>query len=387
MKKFKLLTILFATLCFAAMISCEGPEGPTGAAGADGANGTNGIDGTDGTDGVDGNLSCLVCHTQTNMDGIEAMYALSHHYSAHVVVRGTSASCSRCHSHEGFLNYLAASPDVDAVGIDYPTRISCHTCHGNHRSLEDDIDAPMRTVAAVTALADGSSTLDLGGVSNLCMNCHQARRNGEDYDYFTGDTTFTRTFRGDDIATYTSAAVGPAGSITLNGTGDTLTVVFDIPTTNVYISSEHAGPHYGVMGNVLNGLGGYTSTTPAAPTHKSVGCVGCHMGEAGTTEGGHSFWPNLANCTAACHTDATDFNINGSQTTVDGRMAVIATALETIHAIHEEDGEYHPMYASITRAQFQAFWNWKVVQDAIHVAHNPGYTDALLDQAEANLGL
>ena len=46
-----------------------------------------------------------------------------------------------------------APPGVDAADIPFPTKISCATCHGNHESLEDGITAPLRTVAAITAIS------------------------------------------------------------------------------------------------------------------------------------------------------------------------------------------------------------------------------------------
>ena len=390
MKRSKLtqfLLIAFSVIALAFVSSCEGPMGPAGPAGADGTDGIDGTNGTDGTDGVAGNLSCLECHTQTNMDGIHTMYDLSGHASGSTVAyAGGRASCARCHSSEGFANYLTSAPGVDAVDVAHPSAIRCSTCHSNHSSLEDGISAPMVTEAAVIAITDGVE-YDFGNTSNLCANCHQARSSGTTYDKYTTGQTFTRKFTGADIATYTTAAFGPAGSATLNGTSDTLTVVFDVPTTHVYISSTHAGPHHGPQLNTLFGIGGYGTSSTA--THTTQGCVTCHMGTAGTTSGGHSFYSNVENC-VACHAGATDFDINGKQTDFDTRMTAIGAALEAKHAIHIDatTGEAHPLYASIPRAEFEAFWNYMTLyEDKSHGVHNPGYFTTLLAGTEAKLGL
>ena len=390
-KLIQLLLVAISVVALAFVTSCEGPMGPAGPAGADGADGTNG---TDGTDGVAGNLSCLACHTQEGMDALQVLYDLSGHASASTVAyAGGRASCARCHSSEGFANYLTSAPGVAAVDIAYPSKIRCSTCHSNHSSLEDGISAPMVTTASVIGISDGTE-FDFGNTSNLCGNCHQARRDGASYDTYATAQTFTRKFSSaTDIATYTTAAFGPAGSSTLVVAGtagsvaDTLTVVFDVPTTHVYISSTHAGPHHGPQLNTLFGNGGYgTSSTHA---HTDAGCVTCHMGTAGTTSGGHSFYANVENC-VTCHASATDFDINGKQTDFDTRMAAIGAALEAKHAIHIDatTGEVHPLYASIPRADFEAFWNYMVLyEDFSHGVHNPSYFATLLAGAEAKLGL
>lgn len=362
----QLLTLAFCAIAFAFVTSCEGPMGPAGTNGTDGADGTNGTNGTDGTPGVDGNVSCLECHTQAGMDALHDLYDQSGHASASTTsYAGGRASCARCHSNEGFTNYLTATPGVDAADIAYPSKIRCSTCHSNHSSLEDGISAPMVTEATVIAYTDGTTEFDFGNVSNLCANCHQSRKNGDSYDKYTTDQTFVRKFTdADDIAAYTTAAVGPTGSIVLDqsGTTDTLVVTFDVPTTHVYISSTHAGPHHGPQTNNLFGVGGYGTSSTA--THTTQGCVTCHMGEAGTSVGGHSFYPNVANC-QSCHSGATDFDINGKQTDFDARMLLIAEALEAVHAVHIDagTGEVHPAYASVPRAEFEAFWNFMILMD------------------------
>ena len=363
----------------ALMSGCEGPQGeqgPVGPAGPQGEQGEKGDKGDDGTPGVDGNVTCLECHSAETPDIIREQFSRSQHSSGAIAVdyAGGRSYCAQCHSHEGFLEF--ARTGTVAEDIASPSAWQCRTCHNIHQTFEQT-DYALRLNDAVTLLVDGQE-LDEGN-NNTCLNCHQARRGPGTYDKYTTDTTFTRTFTGDDIAIYTNAAVGPNGSATLNGTGDTLTVVFDVPTTHVYTSSSHAGPHPGAQGSVWAGLIGITESDIYGA--HSDGCIKCHMGP----ESGHSFLPKEANCTV------TDCHGSSKQPALDAfaaREEAVAEALEAIHAVHSDEEGYHPMYASLPRDDWNAFWNWSVVHaDGSFSAHNPAYSEELLSAAEDQLGL
>jgi len=89
------------------MVSCT-KEGPAGPAGADGTNGS------DGKDGVDGNVSCLVCHTAVNMGDIHTAFEQTKHVTGSSWARGTSASCGRCHSSDGFIEFARSGEEIGA---------------------------------------------------------------------------------------------------------------------------------------------------------------------------------------------------------------------------------------------------------------------------------
>ena len=364
----QLLTLAFCAIAFAFVTSCEGPAGPAGTPG------TAGTNGTDGTNGVDGNVTCLSCHNTDTKDLVAAQFNSSQHKAGDVAVdyAGGRGSCAECHSHEGYLEF-ALTGDV-AADIANPGAWECSTCHAIHTDFAAD-DYAFRLGDPVVLLANGSPTID-GGTNNTCINCHQSRRDVTGYDNATADATYDRKFVGDDIAVYTTAAVGPAGTILLDG--DTLRVTFDVPfATHAYISSTHAGPHHGPQANVWAGLGGVASGVPF--DGHAPGCVACHMGPAS----GHSFWPEEGNC-AECHT--TD-KLPGLSTNAD-RIQAAGEALEAIHAVHYADGAWHPVYASLARDDFNAWWDFMVVlEDRSKGAHNPVYVDALLDGIEAQLGL
>ncbi len=340
-------------------MSCEGPQGPAGPAGADGANGTDGINGTNGTDGqdgVDGRAVCLVCHSATNMDAISAQYETSVHGIGARAARGTSASCARCHSNEGFQDYVKAlATGQELVGIAVPTRISCETCHGNHFNFDGDIEPPMRTTAAVTSIVDNLTFDFPDPMSNLCANCHQARSSYAEYEA---------------VDSLNGVAVG---------------------VDSVAISSSHGGPHHGPQANTINGYGGYTTLTSVVtnPMHFSEGCTGCHMAEStDATQGGHTYTPALEKC-QTCHSTATDFDMNGHETEWETRMDAIAQALVAKGAMSgDATNGYHVIVGIYPKAVFEAWWNYVVMEeDRSKGAHNPAYFDAMLDYAEANLGI
>jgi len=385
-KKLSMLSLLggIAILIVGAVIlsSCEGP------AGADGTNGQDGAAGADGADGIDGNVTCLACHNDDNQAKVASEFAASQHASGSIAVAyaGGRASCAECHSHEGYLEF-ARTGDV-ANNFTNPSPWVCQTCHDFHTDFESG-DYAIRLGDAVTLMADETEVVD-GGINNTCINCHQSRRVVAAYDDEIVDTTYTRKFTGDDIAVYTTAAVGPAGTITLDQSGatDTLVVVFDIPVaTHAYISSTHAGPHHGPQANVWSGqAAGTVDGTTYAP--HAPGCVSCHMGP----DSGHTFEPVEGNC-AECHSAD---KLPGLDATAD-RLEAIALELAAMHAVHIDDswesgdalfGAVHPVYASLARADFNAWWDFTLVmEDRSFGAHNPVYVNTLLDGIETTLGL
>ena len=366
----------------AMIISCEGPQGPAGTDGQDGQ------DGADGTDGVDGNVTCLVCHNVETQAIIASEFATSQHASGSIAVdyAGGRTSCAQCHSHEGYLEF-ARTGDV-ANDISNPSAWECATCHELHTDFEAG-DYALRLNDAVTLNANDAVTLDEGN-NNTCINCHQARRSAAYYDGETEDKTYTRKFTDpEDIAVYTTAAVGPAGSITLDQSGatDTLVVVFDVPVaTHAYISSTHAGPHHGPQANVWSGKAAGVTDGDAYAGHAG-GCVTCHMGP----ESGHTFWPDEGNC-VDCHTSK-----GPEMDDIADRLEAIAVELADRHAVHIDDawesgdalfGSVQPVYASLPRDVFNAWWDFTLVmEDRSFSAHNPTYVKALLNGIETTLGL
>lgn len=356
MKNLKLLTFLLAILAVFA-IGCEGPAGQNGADGAPGANGS------DGADGVDGNITCLVCHSGDNMDMKQSEFAQSAHSAGAIAVdyAGGRSSCAYCHSHEGFVEW-ANTGDV-AANFSNPSAWECGTCHGLHKTFEEE-DYALRADDAVPFIFDAAVTFDAGS-SNLCANCHQSRR----------------------------------AEPNVSDPGDTFT-----------ITSSHYGPHHGAQSNVLYGAGmaeiSGSSSYPAAGggnhyTMEEARCTGCHMDawdEDAADEGGHTFAPALASCND-CH-GATDenFNYGGVQVETAAKLEQLRDILVGLHVLHYESGDYyeldpetgdivlvtapggyHVVPGTYPMVQAQAFFNWVgLEEDRSLGAHNPKYVKALL---------
>src|SRR5690606_16984743 len=85
---------------------------------------------------------------------------------------GARASCTRCHSHEGFVQY--AELETIAGDITDPAPWECGTCHSIHDTFEAG-DYELRLSEPVQANFNSAVTMDLLGNNNLCANCHQSR--------------------------------------------------------------------------------------------------------------------------------------------------------------------------------------------------------------------
>jgi hypothetical protein len=331
----KLLLIGFSFVFMLASCTKEGPMGPAGA---------DGSDGTDGTDGVDGNVTCLVCHSGTNMEAIQGQFWISAHSVGAIAVdyAGGRASCAPCHSHEQFVQVMTTGSV--AGNISNPSAWECNTCHGIHKSFEGK-DYALRSSDPINPLFDETLTMDLNGNSNLCAVCHQSRRAEPAY--------------GMEVA----------------------------PTDSFRITSTHYGPHHGAQGNVVAGMG--FAEIPGSVEYPTAGnsnhltqasCTGCHMADFGEGEGGHSFNPSLASCNECHGADNEDFNYGGVQTEVHEMLVELRDHLVDLHVLHGNDEEgYHPVVGTYPTIQVQAFFNWVgLEEDRSLGVHNPKYVKALL---------
>jgi len=344
-KKLSMLSLLggIAILIVGAVIlsSCEGPEGPMGPQGSDGTDGTDGVDGvdgTDGTDGVAGNAVCLECHTLDVKATMLAEWETSTHATGGHERYGSMNACAKCHAHEGFVETVWTGQDTTATGIALPQKIQCKTCHDFHPSLdfENEPNSAIRTVKEVTLMMGG--TVGFTNIeSNLCMNCHQARSAGPDDTDGDAQTELGRRF----------------------------------------------GPHYGPQANFINGLLGYefgVSLGTSGVHESGASCVACHMVEAAAdTTGGHTWYPGLESCTT-CHTDATDYDINGALTEIEGLLADLKAAMDAAGML-DVDGEIieEVFYGADSVG---AAWNYVLVlDDQSNGIHNPAYAKVLLNNS------
>lgn len=329
----------FVVMCIASSCVKEGPAGPAGTDGKDGKDGTN------GADGKDGSVTCLACHSGTNMAQKKAEFVMSAHNVGAIAVdyAGGRAACAQCHSHEGFVQFQTLGKV--AGDITNPSAWQCSTCHGIHATFEAK-DYALRVNGPVKALVVANGDMDLKGTSNLCATCHQSRR----------------------------------AEPNLDKPGET------------YALSVRTGPHYGVQGNVVfgNGLAEIPGSIayPAKGTSKHLeqaSCVGCHMAPFTAKQGGHSYIPSLAACNT-CHggTAITDFNYGGVQTDVHDKMVQLRDKLVTLGAITKTTTDGVDAYAPtdklvVPMIQAQAVFNYfGIEEDRSMGVHNPKYVKAIL---------
>ncbi|GAB1453089.1 hypothetical protein MASR2M47_31450 [Draconibacterium sp.] len=312
-----------------------------GPAGADGTNGTNG---SDGRPGVDGKVSCLVCHSGTNMDSKQAEFAMSVHSAGAIAVdyAGARAACAQCHSHEGFTQYAVFNSVLG--DITNPSAWECGTCHGLHKSFEGK-DYALRLNAPVVSDADKKTVLDMKGNGNLCAVCHQTR----------------------------TAEPNKA-----------------IPGETFKITNTHYGPHHGPQANVLAGVGFAEipgdATYPAPNTAKHLtmeggSCTGCHMAPFTKKSGGHSFKPNLDACNKCHNVNEANFNYGSVQTEVAKSLEELRDKLIALGVVEysEADKAYEPVVGVYPMIQAQAYFNWiGLEEDRSLGVHNPKYVKALL---------
>jgi len=312
----------------------QGPPGPEGPAGPPGPAGPAGEAGAAG--GVAGGITCSECHNDTTLiTGKQTAWSESLHGSGEAYVRGTSASCAGCHSGGSFRARVAAgqNPSEVEAGDPNPTRQDCRTCHLIHTTYTNE-DWALVTTEPVTLFTIEGQTFD-GGKGNLCVNCHQPL-----------------------------SAIGEA----VDGM--------------IEVTSTHWGPHHGPQSTMFLGLGGGGEVEGSPSVHAMMipdTCVGCHLNQGRN----HAFEPDVSIC-QACHAEAANFDINGTQTEVQGMLDELKEALVAKGWLDEEG---HPVVGSIPANEAAALWNWIYIaqEDGSLGVHNPAYTRALLEASLAAL--
>jgi hypothetical protein len=220
---------------------------------------------------------------------------------------------------------VAAGLTFDKVeaGQANPTRQDCRTCHQIHTTYTKT-DFALETTKPVTFVVSGA-TFD-GGMGNLCANCHQPRR------------------------------------------------ALPAATDGMIDVTARFGPHHGVEAAMLLGVGGTLVEGKPSAHYTTVTdtCVTCHMGEGRN----HQFAPAVENC-LACHPDATDFDMKGTQTAVAALAEQLKAALQTKGLLDKNGAIVAGKYPE---KQAAALWNYIIVvtEDASGGVHNADYTKALL---------
>jgi hypothetical protein len=284
---------------------------------------------------VAADLTCTECHNDSSIiTGKKASWEESLHSTGEAFVRGESSGCAGCHSGGAFSAMVAAglNPSEVTEGDPNPTHQDCRTCHEIHTTFTS-ADWALETTAPVDLYAFEGVTFD-GGEGNLCAVCHQPRR------------------------------------------GVTVT------DGMIEVDSTHWGPHHGPQSAMLLGIAGYGETGSPGFHYTGVEgtCVTCHLGETAD----HTYEVNVNAC-VACHADAENFDINGTQTEVQTLLDDLEAALKAKGLL---DAEGEIVVGTYPEAEGGALWNWIYValEDKSLGVHNPTYTRALLQASLDALG-
>jgi len=198
-------------------------------------------------------------------------------------------------------------------------------------------DFALTSEAPVSFFAADGVTFN-GGEGNLCVNCHQPRR------------VFPEAVNG-----------------TISGI------------------SSHWGPHHGPQSAMILGVAGAGDVSGGPSGHYRAvtnTCVDCHMGETRN----HTMEPSVATC-KNCHTDATNFDVDGVQTEIEGLVDELGERLLAWNLINENSEDGHPTVSSAPEDHAIALWNWIYVahEDKSMGVHNYDYAKALLEEGLARL--
>lgn len=306
---------------------------------------------------------CLACHDAPTHHTIGIYYEASVHAKLPNGEHTAQTGCFPCHSGGAYVKYAKnqATPGWTAADGDVP--ISCAVCHDPHEASNFGL-----RLVPVT-LANGYS-VTTGGNGQLCMTCHQSRKNI--------NTTIT------DQAPY-------------------------------YGFGNRFGPHHGPQADMLLGQNAYQYDNAALTglnTHGSLkdACVTCHMADIGSGMSASHQWGmvdttggtahDFVTACKSCHGDITSFDdikassdldgngsIDGIQTEVRGMLDNLASLLPK-----DADGNVVSMLADSAKVKDHPeivkgiYTYFFVEEDKSMGVHNAKYTVAILQAALNELG-
>ncbi len=234
---------------------------------------------------------CAYCHGEPLRHARFQQWQLSGHANYELAIdEGESGNCSRCHTVNGFLNWLPIllddDPDTDRLAnievtwtADETHPQTCVTCHDPHdigTTTGVDTDATIRISGDTPPLIAGFQVFGAGRGA-ICMTCHNSRRGLRNDDNFADSDT----------------------------------------------KSAARAPHGSAQTDVLMGENAYLVNVGVRGSHSLIedACVNCHMVQTSPPDllsynlGGtnHTFFASPDIC-AKCHSE---LNADGVQTAFD----------------------------------------------------------------------
>jgi hypothetical protein len=394
----KLFSALFSALFLFA--ACEGPMGPAGA------------DGADGADGKDANETCKLCHTPSVVDQKSVEFDFSKHkYGEAAFEEAGNTACAPCHESEGFKyvckNNIPATFTLNTTTGKYSNNyvattsiaygeLSCFTCHSSlHQTYAGTEFFPLTNTAAVQmTMWKAEKSINLtqdGGMSNLCVKCHQPR-----------PLTTSTTLSNGDVVDYAGLVTNPTTIFYDNTVGN--------KAPNKLLPSYRMHVHYGTVGAVFAGQGGVqftgTQTYANSPHTTGASCKDCHMATITGRAGGHTFkvrsgegaltssttW-NFNGCNASgCHSanpiTSTSTLWTATRTDIKTLLNSLATKINSIGGgtdiLHSDsDGEAN-LWAGLTTGNYDGYLNiYDPSSNPAGAWKNPGSTSSYTPEQKA----
>jgi len=360
MKTNRILQYLSMASCavmFAFVTGCEGPQGPAG------ADGTDGTDGTNGTNGADANETCKLCHNPESVDLIAVQFQFSkHEYGEAAFEESGNTGCTPCHAQEAFKYMVSenvpATYSIKAPSTRYSTdyvaspssaygELGCSTCHSSIHDTYTAADIPSLTTVAPVPMVmwAGAKTIDLtqdGGISNLCVKCHQPR-------------PFSKSSDG-NVLDYDDLKANPAA-------------VFTQMTSLSYRTHSH----YGGIGAIFAGKGGveFSGTVQYGNSEHTTlaSCQDCHMAPMTGKSGGHTFFAagNFNGCNVtSCHgatgktpMSSSNQDFKDAQTAIKTKLDALATKLTIggIGILNKNPDSEANLWAGKTAGNYDGYLN------------------------------
>ncbi len=246
---------------------------------------------------------CGTCHGEPARHGRFQQWQLSGHANYETAqAEGTNASCTKCHSGQGFVEWAKNDFSTAAIKVTWTANdvhaITCAVCHDPHAVGTTSgcaaTNAPMR-IEGTTPMLDAGFVATGVGKAAICMTCHNGRRG----------------LKNDTLA----------------------------------LSDLSRAPHVGPQTDILMGQNLYFTKAGDKGFHAMIqdSCISCHMEKtdppaglanknADGTYGGtnHTFYASSKIC-SKCHSSITPETFQGQiEHKLETLKAEIETSLKTI---------------------------------------------------------